>query len=316
MTEIADATTGDPSGALAPPRGPARPRRRPIGVPWRDGRGNLAPLKIAALVLVALPALDFVHTALTVGLEPWPIKRAIRFTGEWSTWFLFLTLAVSPARRILNWSRLIAVRRIVGLAALAYGVAHLIAYAFDVGFNWAFVASETIDRLYLTVGFVALAGLATLGWTSTDGWIRRLGHGWNRLHRLVYPLAGLVFLHILLVRFDTLTFAYLTWLLGYRLMRRIGLPTDALGLMLLALSVFVAALGAELLWTATMTHVDPWRLLAADFDPVYGAQRPVWKVLALGLAVVVIYAARRLPQLVDRKKTRPAQRATALGLSE
>src|SRR3954464_6751832 len=113
---MTEATETALSGVRLAPALGRRPRQ--VGVPWRDRRGRLAPLKIAALMLVALPALDFLHTALTVGLKPWPVKRAIRFSGEWSTWFLYLSLAVSPARRILNWPRLIAVRRILGLAAL------------------------------------------------------------------------------------------------------------------------------------------------------------------------------------------------------
>ena len=31
--------------------------------------------------------------------------------------------------------------------------------------------------------------------TSTNGMIRRLGHSWQKLHRLVYPAALLVIIH-------------------------------------------------------------------------------------------------------------------------
>jgi sulfoxide reductase heme-binding subunit YedZ len=173
-------------------------------------------------------------------------------------------------------------------------VAHLLAYALDSDFNWSFVAGEMLLRLYLTIGFVALAGMAILGITSTDGWIRRLGRGWNYLHRLIYPLAVLVLVHILLVRLDVATGGYLLWLLAYRVMRRVGIPTSAPALLGLAFCVFLLAVAGEFLWYATMTGLDPWRTLAADFDATYGVHRPVWKVLAAGLAAATLSAARLL----------------------
>jgi sulfoxide reductase heme-binding subunit YedZ len=131
--------------------------------------------------------------------------------------------------------------------------------------------------------------------TSTDGWVRRLGRGWNELHRLVYPIAAVTFLHIVLVRYDTMTFAYLVWLLGYRVMRRAHLSTGIIGLAALAVVVFAASLAAEFTFVATRTLLDPWRVIAAEFDPAFMIVRPVWKVLALGLAVAAIYGIRRIP---------------------
>ena len=60
-------------------------------------------------------------------------------------------------------------------------------------------ASEIVLRFYLTIGFAALIGLATLAATSTDAMIRRLGApNWNRLHKLVYLIAPLALLHFFL----------------------------------------------------------------------------------------------------------------------
>jgi sulfoxide reductase heme-binding subunit YedZ len=39
------------------------------------------------------------------------------------------------------------------------------------------------------VGFTAFVLLVPLAVTSTQGWMRRLGRRWHRLHRLVYPAA-------------------------------------------------------------------------------------------------------------------------------
>ena len=51
-------------------------------------------------------------------------------------------------------------------------------------------------RIYLTIGFAAVIGLAALAATSTDGMVRRLGaRRWQRLHRLVYAIALLAVVH-------------------------------------------------------------------------------------------------------------------------
>jgi hypothetical protein len=64
----------------------------------------------------------------------------------------------------------------------------LVVEAFDI----PKVASEIALRFYLTIGFVALLGLAALAATSTDGMVRRLGgRRWQRLHRLVYLIVAL-----------------------------------------------------------------------------------------------------------------------------
>ena len=54
-------------------------------------------------------------------------------------------------------------------------------------------------RIYLTIGFVALIGLTALASTSTDGMIKRLGgERWNRLHKIVYPIAILGIIHFMM----------------------------------------------------------------------------------------------------------------------
>ncbi|WP_204307690.1 ferric reductase-like transmembrane domain-containing protein, partial [Klebsiella pneumoniae] len=81
---------------------------------------------------------------------------------------LLVSLAVTPFRYALDWPKLILVRRMVGVAALAYVVIHLGLYVVDQGYDLAKVTSEIVRRFYLTIGFVALVGLAVLAATSTD----------------------------------------------------------------------------------------------------------------------------------------------------
>lgn len=111
---------------------------------------------------------------------------------------LLLTLAVSPAARLLKRPRLIRFRRMVGLWAFAYIVLHFMAYlGVLAGFELKAVAADLAKRPYIMVGFTALAALVPLAITSTRGWQRRLGRRWRMLHRLVYPAAALAWTHLL-----------------------------------------------------------------------------------------------------------------------
>jgi sulfoxide reductase heme-binding subunit YedZ len=70
------------------------------------------------------------------------------------------------------------------------------------------------------------------------------------------------------------------------------LRTTYLGLVLLALGATLAAFAFELAWYGLINHVDPLRVLRADFDPDL-APRPTLKVLLAGLAVIALVSLRR-----------------------
>src|SRR5208282_3264457 len=99
------------------------------------------------------------------------------------------------ARAAFDWPKLLLVRRMVGVAALAYGLTHFCLYVVDQNFRLPSVVSEIVLRFYLTSGFVTLVGLSVLGATSTDAAVRRLGRRWKWLHRTLYPIAALALLH-------------------------------------------------------------------------------------------------------------------------
>jgi sulfoxide reductase heme-binding subunit YedZ len=147
-------------------------------------------------------------------------------TGEWTLRFLLLTLAVTPARRLLGWSQLARLRRTLGLTAFAYACLHLLTYlVLDHFFDWGAIAEDVLERRYVTAGFAAFLCLVPLAATSTDAMLRRLGRRWLALHRLVYLAAALGVIHFLwLVKADLrepLAYgALLAGLLGYRARRR------------------------------------------------------------------------------------------------
>jgi methionine sulfoxide reductase heme-binding subunit len=254
-------------------------------------------VKLAALAGSLAPAVWLAVLAESGGLGARAVKAAINFTGDWSIYLLLVTLAVTPARHILAAPRLLLARRMLGVAAFGYAALHVALYALDLDFDLGRFASEIVLRVYLTVGAVALIGLAALAATSWDGAVRRLGGvRWNRLHRLAYACALLSVIHFLL-RSPTDTWepmlmaGLLAWLAGYRLLRRRGeVGADKLA----ALAVAAAALTAlsETAWHGAATGIDPWRILAAHLDTGFGL-RPAWWVLIAGLAATLGAVASR-----------------------
>ena len=265
--------------------------------PWLDYSGRLSPLKLMVFAALFVPG-AWIALALATGqLGAEPIKETLHQLGLWAVRLLLITLAVTPARTILQWPRLLLVRRMLGVAAFAYAFAHLLLYVAFEAFDLAKVASEIVLRLYLTIGLAALLGLAALAATSTDGMVRRLGgRRWQRLHRLVYPIAVLALVHYFIqskleVYEPMVMDGLFVWLMGYRLAsarrrdRRVPLWTLAgLGLGAAALT----ALG-EAVYYWLKTGVDPTRLLAVDFSLATGV-RPALVVLAAGAAVTALAA--------------------------
>jgi sulfoxide reductase heme-binding subunit YedZ len=276
------------------------PRLAPF--PW-------APEKVAAAALAVAPAVWLAWLAGDGGLGARPVTEAIRFSGDWALRLLWVVLLIGPARRILNAPRLIRARRILGVGVFGLCALHFGLYALDQRFDWFQVARETVLRLYLTIGAVALIGLAALAATSSDRAVARLGGArWNLLHRTIYVLAALAAVHFLL-RSRTETFepmlmlGLLAWLVGYRLLHRLTGDVTAHALLGLAAACGALTAAAEVAWHAAATGVDPLRILAAHLDVAYGL-RPAWWVLIAGLAAAA--AGRRL-RLVPH---RPAARMT------
>src|SRR6202035_4072418 len=135
---------------------------------WRDNRGRLSALRIATLALLLWPiALAVVAWQTEIRFEARPVNDLIHRAGFWMLMFLLLSLAVTPLRRIARFGQLVDVRRMIGVGAFCYGSAHIVLYAADQMFERAHVAAEIALRVYRTIVFTALVGLATLAATST-----------------------------------------------------------------------------------------------------------------------------------------------------
>ena len=110
-----------------------------------------------------------------------------RYTGDWTMNMLLISLAIMPLRRVPGLNPLIGYRRMLGLFAFFYGCLHLLHYiVLDLQFDWVVLQDDLTSRRFFIAGAIAWTLLLPLAVTSTNGWIRRLGKNWARLHMLVY----------------------------------------------------------------------------------------------------------------------------------
>lgn len=269
---------------------------------WRDARGRLSALRIAALVLLLLPiALAFTAPWTSEEFNARPFNDLTHRAGYWALMFVIISLAITPLRRVARYGALVDVRRMIGVGAFCYAVAHILLNIAHEKFNVGKVATEIVLRLYLTIGFIGFLGLTALAVTSTDGMVRRLGgRRWQKLHQLIYVIVLLALIHFfqqtkLNIWWPTLIAGLVGWLLGYRIMVR-GRSGEPSALMLLGLTVAVTALTfiCEAIGIAIGFNTSPWLVLqmAFDVDLETFDIRPGWLVLAAGLAVVVLDVVR------------------------
>ena len=166
-------------------------------------RALLHPAAKPALFVVALlPFAWLLVGALTQQLGANPAEHLIRATGDWTLRFLCLVLAVTPLRVISHTPALARFRRMLGLFVYFYAVLHALSYGwFDMGFDLSDIIRDIIKRPFILVGSAAVLLLTLLALTSFNRAIRALGaRRWQRLHRLVYLIAGLGVLHFFWMR--------------------------------------------------------------------------------------------------------------------
>lgn len=187
--------------------------------------------RIAKAAVFVLALIPFARIAWLVagGELVEPLEFITHETGDWTLYLLCITLAVTPARRLLGWNWLAKLRRMLGLFAFFYASLHFMAFVwFDHFFDLQAMWKDVLKRPFITVGFTAFVLLLPLALTSTDAMVRRLGgKRWQRLHRLIYVIAPLGVLHFWWMKAGkndfaepSLFVAIVALLLGVRLYRR------------------------------------------------------------------------------------------------
>ena len=161
--------------------------------------------KPALFLLSSLPLFYLVYSGLTDRLSANPIEHITHFTGDWTIYFLLITLSITPLRILTGQLALVRYRRMLGLFAFFYACLHFLTYlVLDQFFDFGAIIEDIAERPYITVGFTAFVLLIPLAVTSTRKMVLRLGNRWRQLHTLIYLITGLGILHYYwLVKADT-----------------------------------------------------------------------------------------------------------------
>lgn len=144
--------------------------------------------QVAALLPLALLLWDYWQGRFIID----PVQEITTRTGKTALILLIMSLACTPINIIFAFKQVMRVRRALGLYAFMYASLHFLTFiGLDYGFDFDLIAQDILDQRYVLVGFAAGLLLLPLAITSTQGWQKRLGKNWKRLHQLVY-LAGIL----------------------------------------------------------------------------------------------------------------------------
>jgi sulfoxide reductase heme-binding subunit YedZ len=187
----------EPTGAasrVAGARAASVARRR-----WTASQ--VARFKPVLFLLCLIPFLRWFYLGYNDGLTANPVEFITRSSGFWTLAMLLLTLAVTPVRQLMDQPALVRVRRMLGLFAFFYVVLHLLTWlVLDRNMDLSSMIKDVLDRTFIFVGMAAFLLMVPLALTSTQGWMRRLGMKWTRLHRCIYAIGVLGILHFWLMR--------------------------------------------------------------------------------------------------------------------
>lgn len=157
-----------------------------------------------------------------------PVEFVTRSTGVLTLVFLVLSLMVTPLRKMYGWNWLLKQRRLIGLYAFFYGVAHLLTYlAYDRDWQLGTVVGDVYKRPFIAIGMFSFALMVPLAVTSTNAMIKRLGgKRWAQMHRLSYYLTIGGVLHYYLIVKSDITYPALfalvvAALLGWRVVQHL-----------------------------------------------------------------------------------------------
>jgi sulfoxide reductase heme-binding subunit YedZ len=179
-------------------------------------------LKVLTHLLCLTPVAWLLHfyTSGALALNADPVNYITHFTGDWTLYTLFTSLAITPIRRLAtSLGFLIRFRRLIGLYAFFYATLHLSTYIFLFsGYDittaitglraghpgvlvtqwkliWPGMVEDALKRRFIQVGLFAWLLLLSLACTSPTFIMRAMGgKNWQRLHRLVYVagIAGVI----------------------------------------------------------------------------------------------------------------------------
>ena len=151
---------------------------------------NQRYLKVVIFILSLVPIFYILYQIITNQLGPEPIKDITHHTGKWTLYFIIITLAMTPLKKITKLNIWINYRRMFGLFIFFYASVHMMTYVgLDYRFDLASIGDDIIKKKYIFIGFTAWLLLIPLAVTSNKRMIKILKDKWKKLHRLIYLIS-------------------------------------------------------------------------------------------------------------------------------
>ena len=154
--------------------------------------------KIFVFLLCLWPLYSIIYQIFYNNLGAEPVDKIINHFGEWTLIFIFLTLSMSPLKRITNSTVWIKFRRMLGLFVFFYASIHLLSYVgLDYRFDFQPILNDVLKKKFVFIGFAAWLLLIPLAITSSNKMMKILKHNWKKIHRLIYVIGIFGVLHFI-----------------------------------------------------------------------------------------------------------------------
>jgi sulfoxide reductase heme-binding subunit YedZ len=148
-----------------------------------------------------LPLVFTIGQVSTGNMTANPIQAVEQRLGRVAVYFLIASLTCTPIVTLTGWREPIKRRRALGLYAFMYASLHFIVFAgLDYGFDVQQLTNLISEKTFILLGITAGLILLALAVTSFTWWMRRMGKGWQSLHRTIYLGGVIVVIHYAMAR--------------------------------------------------------------------------------------------------------------------
>ena len=178
--------------------------------------------KLISYIFVLVPLIYIIFSIIFNNDIINPFSYLISSTGFIALTFLLVILFIPIFSYINNFFD----RKILGLSAFTYTFIHLCLYILDNSTSLNYLVNDISNILYIQVGYIAFLLFLPLVFSSTIKAKIMLKDNWYKIHRLIYIITLLSFLHYyLIIKADFLLFGiYVTatiliLMIKYRVLR-------------------------------------------------------------------------------------------------
>ena len=124
-----------------------------------------------------------------------PFSYLITSTGFIALTFLIIIITIPIFKRLNQFFD----RRILGLMTFTYSCIHLIIYVLDNNISFTYLLADILNLTYIQTGYLAFILFFPLVFTSTKTAQVILKKNWFKIHKLIYLIISLSFLHYFLI---------------------------------------------------------------------------------------------------------------------